>query len=109
VVSNPLTLSVISSDGILYSFKIYDDGNNNTCQTSIWVDVNGAKPPNQIGKDTFNLFAHTLKEEDVVYLRGSDLTDEALNENCSKTGNGSYCGRKIQRDGWEIKDDYPWL
>lgn len=27
---------------------------------------------------------------------------------CSKSGNGNFCARLIQYDGWQIKDDYPW-
>ena len=28
--------------------------------------------------------------------------------NCSKNARGMWCGALIMKDGWQIKDDYPW-
>ena len=47
---------------------------------------------------------------EVIVPYGTDASVSAVNSNCSKlsTGGGLYCAAKIIRDGWQIKDDYPW-
>lgn len=64
----------------------------------IYVDTNGANPPNIFGKDVFT-FTLDSKKGLVPYGSGSD---------CVSGGNGQMCAAKIINDGWQIKDDYPW-
>jgi prepilin-type N-terminal cleavage/methylation domain-containing protein len=40
------------------------------------------------------------------YPAGTAASREYLKEDCAN--NRTFCAGLIQRDGWEIKDDYPW-
>ena len=95
------------------------------------VDINGPrKGENRTGKDIFVISANfgpqvSLSDTSVenrpkrsgVHFYGNgwlpELTrDEILTSShgCNNTvyRAGVMCGALIQRDGWEIKDDYPW-
>lgn len=79
----------------------------------IYLDLNGYKKPNIVGKDIFALTFDTTQNRlqfwGQVYSRASLLNNETFG--CSKTGNlksGSYCGALILKDGWKIANDYPW-
>ena len=86
------------------------------------VDINGYKKPNRFGRDLFFLciskekntvIPHYVNDHESVFVT---RTREELkngtgtyNYNCNKTnGRGMWCGALIMRDGWQIKDDYPW-
>ena len=77
----------------------------NTTQL-IWVDLNGEREPNTFGKDLF-AFVADFSANNVV-PSGYGLSDTKINNNCKKDGRGHYCAAKIMKDGWKIKDDYPW-
>ncbi|MDD3437467.1 MAG: hypothetical protein PHC64_09985, partial [Candidatus Gastranaerophilales bacterium] len=72
----------------------------------IFVDTNGSKKPNQYGKDGF--FFELEEGKGLMPYRYSVLTETEINNNCSKNGDGGYCSAKLMRDGWQIKNDYPW-
>lgn len=91
----------------------YDDAGNLLSQTPkysstqrVYVDLNGTKLPNVLGKDVF-LF-NVFFDGNIVKPYGYDKTDTQIKNNCSKTGQGQYCAAKIMNDGWQIKKDYPW-
>jgi hypothetical protein len=94
----------VTSDGISYMITIALNTSNNPSH-KMWIDLNHSKGPNQLGKDLFSFIRVPGKG---VLLIGYDLSESEINDNCSKTGNGDYCAAKIIKDGWEIKDDYPW-
>ena len=71
---------------------------------NIFIDINGSNRPNQYGKDVF-ITDVTAKG---VLAKGYDLSTDEVNRECSKSEKGEYCLSKILRDGWKIKDDYPW-
>lgn len=71
----------------------------------IFVDVNGSKPPNTVGKDAFRLM---LDNKGELSFYGFNSSDSAIKSECSSSGKGETCGAKIQRDGWKINEDYPW-
>lgn len=79
----------------------------------MYVDINGFKKPNVIGKDIFEVdFFYTAGR---VKLGGQGLDRSTLLNNddyrCNKQpglSKGSDCGALIQLDGWKISDDYPW-
>lgn len=82
-------------------------------QAQFFVDVNGAKEPNIVGKDIFFLImwypSETIRFAGVGAGRTWLLADNS--SCCNKApgvSKGSYCGAVIQADGWQIKDDYPW-
>ena len=80
----------------------------------IYVDINGNKNPNMLGKDVFFFFfnnSESINKSNFWGLWGDWTTrDDLLNSasGCNKNGLGRYCGALIQYDGWQIKDDYPW-
>ena len=102
-----------------------------------FVDLNGTKEPNTLGKDIFVFMLDSTrasyKAPKVGFIpQGMYRLDEETNMlvpssrddiitgnystataagSCSKTGirnQGLTCAALIMVDGWEIKDDYPW-
>jgi type II secretory pathway pseudopilin PulG len=78
------------------------------------LDVNGLKGPNMFGKDVFlgtytdNGFALSGSGIDRdVNLNGTE-NPGYCNPAFSSGSVGAFCGGLIMRDGWEIRDDYPW-
>lgn len=96
----------------------------------MYLDVNGMKAPNTVGKDQFRFdlgFGDYVRQG--LIMAGTGLTpitaetydnftrDILINGgdangtpgySCNTGGKGYYCGGLIMHDGWEIKDDYPW-
>jgi len=88
---------------------------------SFLIDLNGYNnPPNKFGRDAFVVQIDT---DDKIYLAKSDdgeagLVDRdrsvllngpsAYNYQCNRRGRGMWCGALIQKDGWQISNDYPW-
>ena len=108
-----------TSDGIIYLIdciswvKEYDDEGNLIKQTAtyntvttIHVDVNGTKLPNIMGKDVF--YFKIDFDDNQVYPYGASSTYSKITSSCSTQSSGLMCAAKIMRDGWQIKDDYPW-
>ena len=107
------------NDGNLYYIYIhrwdikYDEEGNVVERTlryitnsQAYVDINGSSGPNTLGKD---VFAFTIDfDKGSAYPMGYTSTINTINSVCSKSGTGLYCAEKIRRDGWQIKDDYPW-
>ncbi len=75
----------------------------------IFVDINGYKLPNVVGKDTF-LFNTDIDKG--IVANGSLLDrDTMINSEwsgCNKSSRGNFCGALIMHDGWKIEKDYPW-
>ena len=99
-----------------------------------FVDLNGPKKPNILGKDifTFKLNNQTRtyskerlglspqgmyrynEETKKIIPNSRDNIITAIDDfgngvnGCSKSTTGLSCAALIMMDGWEIKDDYPW-
>lgn len=71
----------------------------------VYIDANGNKPPNVIGKDIY-VVAFT---EDGLVPAGQNTTVETINDNCKKDASGSnagyYCLMRVKNNGWEIPND----
>ena len=108
------------ADGSSLTFQI--ERNTDTTKTfKYFIDVNGDKKPNIIGKDVFE-FKHYLINSKATYSNkflpsGFAFSREEILEStpccqCNKISgidySGVYCGALIMKDGWQIKDDYPW-
>lgn len=105
--SNIITFTTV--DGI----SVCMDGKNSSDMTAnygiktdkdallFYIDVNGFKNPNVIGKDVF-LFGFTDKG---LMPAGKDKTDEEISASCSKGGNGYFCAAKAMRNGWRLGDE----
>ncbi len=88
----------------------------------VWVDLNGKKGPNKIGKDAFiilivknanNYYGNFPRSG--VYMYGQGFQRNVLTgsnfKGCSKNATtyaGLYCNGLILHDGWKIEKDYPW-
>lgn len=86
----------------------------------ITVDVNGRRPPNIMGIDTFSFLIDPQTSN--VVMAGYQYSKEELLGNgtlkdsmlCEKDNSwtyyrGGYCGAVIEKDGWKISKDYPWI
>lgn len=73
---------------------------------SVYIDINGMKKPNMFGKDVF-VFEIDF-QNGIVRPNGYYLTEFTVNKSCNKSGDGAFCAAKIMRDGWKIRNDYPW-
>ena len=98
-------------DGYAVSLDAYDDDGSywgvtvpNKQYVAMYVDVNVKIRPNVIGKDTF---VFVFSERGFVPA-GKDKTDNQVNADCSKTGNGYFCFEKIMRNGWKIDKENLW-
>lgn len=101
--------TIVLSDGTLIAFVPFSWDANAGVQfwgsyQKFYIDLNGAKRPNIIGKDVFILWINNNK----IVGNCQSYTEAQLNNECNKNGSCQCCSGKIIRDGWEIKEDYPW-
>ena len=125
--------SFISASGYSVFYWLHGVG------TGGWffIDINGPKKPNVLGKDIFNFQLYSTRTSSKgpnvgLMAQGMYRLDEETNMfapnsrydimtgnystssgagSCSKTGirnQGLTCSALIIMDGWEIRDDYPW-
>ena len=99
-----------TTDGVLYVVFISGGGANGEAVPISYVicDINGAKGPNQLGKDVFYFQRIADEKGNDMQPYGYNNSDATINSNCSTRGSGMYCAEKIRRDGWKILKDYPW-
>ncbi len=73
------------------------------------IDINGDKKPNRVGQDTF--FAIFSKNNDSFGKPAVKNKDRStLITECKEMINVDFaCTELIMRDGWQIRDDYPWV
>lgn len=71
----------------------------------IFIDVNGDRKPNIIGKDIYV----AVWTDKGLLPAGIDETEATVDINCSATANtvnaGYYCLLKVKNNGWKIPDD----
>ncbi len=79
--------------------------NSTTKSITLYIDANGAAPPNIIGKD---IYAVVMTANGLI-AAGQDKTLEDIKKNCSvnATGNiaGMFCLAKVKNNGWSIPND----
>ena len=93
-----------------------DNGESYIMGLFLIIDVNGAKGPNTLGKDVFfTQLPFTTDSKLAMYQPFRALPNKIFYDNVSREtlineckSTGYYCGYLIQRDGWQIKNDYPW-
>ncbi len=95
-----------------------------------YVDINGLKAPNKLGRDVFyfhtywgnlnnsdnklGVYPYGLQSKSVNYSRSAMLDGIGFldGERACKKGNdyhnGGACAAVIMLDGWKIEKDYPW-
>ncbi len=118
---------LILNDGtwIFFSYLTFggqdSDGNEHPYRSyglRMMVDINGPKPPNTLGRDIYMMYMFFSANSKLIMatpvsinlgtllITYKNTSREDLLEDCKTSG--QYCGALIQRDGWQIKDDYPW-
>ena len=99
-----------TTDGVLYVVFISGGGSNGEDVPISYVicDINGAKKPNQLGKDVFYFQRIADEKGNDMQFYGYRTSNASINSDCSTRGSGSFCAEKIRRDGWKILKDYPW-
>lgn len=105
-VSTSARTTFYTSEGFLYVVLIYG-GKDSLPSSDIYVDINGSKKPNILGKDVFILKRVLDGEKGGVVLPDCyNLTNERIDEYCKSSG--TCCAEKIKRAGWNIDKSYPW-
>ena len=119
---NGAKVIILNSGAIIYSSTYSPEGSSVVKTRCYSVDLNGFKAPNQYGRDIFyfcldgergQIIPHQWDDgdESTVEKSRTELINAPSAENyqCNKTnGRGMWCAALIMRDGWQIKDDYPW-
>ncbi len=111
------------NDGTLIALRIENaprgDGLNYK-QAYIYIDMNGQKKPNKYGKDLFHFKYYIFHGTPTSNYSGKFLPyyynasrdflagKTGDSDGCSKEGTGALCAALILKDGWQIRDDYPW-
>lgn len=93
-------VAVILSNGSLLAYRAYL---GSTLMKDWIIDVNSSKGPNILGQDTFQL--QTDINKGILPYDYTD-TDANILNNCKVSG--YTCATKILKDGWQMKNDYPW-
>lgn len=101
-------ITLILNDGMTMLLRLVSTGYG-----QLFVDINGLKKPNVVGKDIFRFDYNFSLEKVKLNGQGNNRTSllQAADNSCNKIhGNqmGVSCGAIIQMDGWKISDDYPW-
>ncbi len=92
-------------------FAVYlNDGTIMSCSGSesniFYIDVNGEKGPNQAGRDIFGFYIGSSTE---IVIEEDISRDEIIASAKNSTLDAVFKGfQLIMKDGWEIKDDYPY-
>ncbi len=99
-------LFMLSDGTLIFNPRNTTDINGNNVYVNLfYVDLNGPKNPNIVGKD---VFIFTLSDKKLLRPFGYNKKYEDLDCSKQSSGNENDCTAKIIADGWEIKDDYPW-
>lgn len=99
-------IGIITGDGIMYTINFASGpGGALVAGLGVYIDINVAKGPNVYGKDFFMF--NIVGDKGVIPV-GYNLKEYQINDNCSKNGKNDACAAKIMRDGWQMKNDYPW-
>jgi hypothetical protein len=91
--------SYVLSNGASIIFEIKDPNcakNNETC-AYIWVDTNGNKKPNVMGRDMFKFYIHS--NANVIYPVGysykTGANKQGIEKSCNSMASGFYCGARL--------------
>ena len=97
-----INYSVILSNGMSIAFRVLGGSDQNGDINAIYIDTNGKKGPNVVGKDFHRIYVE-VGHKNVIYPYGYGLSDSDYNTVCPSTltgGGGTYCGNRI------LKGDY---
>jgi len=96
---------ITTSDGISYAYSKYSANPIPGAQGRFWVDVNGPKKPNIVGRDlfSFNVFPSRLGIRPAGSIKHDDpdtrWTSSEVNQDCRMDDNREYCAAKVLAEG----------
>jgi type II secretory pathway pseudopilin PulG len=117
------TLFYLNDGTIITLYTANEEANENHADIKIafiFIDINGQKKPNIVGKDlfAFNYYVYHGTSKSVVgkfiprgmFVDRNTLLSSGYNEGCNKESEagGLGCAGLIVKDGWQISNDYPW-
>ena len=107
-----LTVSFILNNGSYICMDDYSKSNlksnfgietDSKMAYAFYIDTNGDRQPNVIGKDIYIL---VFKEEtEKMVPAGSDMTTDEIKQNCSSEGSGYWCLSLIKNQGWKVVEN----
>lgn len=94
-----------------YNGNINSDGSFKLSEPVIFVDLNGNKEPNTLGRDLYVFDLDVSQNKFIAH--GDGYSRELLKRYCKADSSlpvysNLYCTALIKMDGWKIADDYPW-
>lgn len=113
----------VLSDGTSVVFRDTTPGGLTVIRFLIYIDINGLKLPNRLGKDRFVFTVASDRTHYKLLPYGVDInfpTTEPDREACwdasaddgampsGSAGKGISCAYTIFKDNWQIADDYPF-
>lgn len=88
----------ITVDGISYLFTGFHKDCNSPCTGDVYIDVNGLKPPNFVGRDIFWFQVHPKK-----FLTAGTWNPAFAWAYCNEDHKaGASCSSRIIADGWQM-------
>ncbi len=105
-----ILFSFLDGTVVFYTRNTEDNNGNPIYVTNglFYVDINGPKKPNVIGKD---VFIFNVVDNDNIKPYCYEYSKEYINRHCNKSvsdKNYNCCTAKVINDGWQFKSDYPW-
>jgi hypothetical protein len=101
-------VGVVLADGSVF---IISNTNDSSTYYYPYIDINGVKGPNILGKDVFRLSVAGYTANGVEFFEQGAARDVLISKTdggCNTSRMGKTCGALIMHDGWEIAPDYPW-
>ena len=74
-----------------------------------YVDINGLNKPNTVGKDVFLMQFDIPSKQFGFHQYTNNNSRDSYKSICATDSGSQVCGYLIYLDGWQIRDDYPWL
>jgi prepilin-type N-terminal cleavage/methylation domain-containing protein len=111
------SVAVVLPDGNVFIIGATSSNAQVGSYYAVLLDINGKKGPNVMGKDLFRLTSTSFITSQGFGLAFSSGDREALigedggvnGNGCNINSTGKNCFSLIMHDGWEIRDDYPFL
>lgn len=107
---------ILLNDGSLIMVKLdshnygtADNPNSKLTNILFFIDINGTRNPNIVGRDIFLMLLRTDKASKLEFYNYLSYKYEDYLKRCQEgAGESRMCGMLIMMDGWQIKKHYPW-
>ena len=98
---DPQRIKIKTSDDVFYMFTEVTTNSKGEFVPfrNVYIDINGAKAPNQFGVD---VFAFRRIPGKGILPDGYAASYRSIVANCNRQANGAYCAARIIADGWKI-------